>query len=172
MKLLWFALLMGGSCPLVWAQGQIRLLNRLTDVIDARVTYPDGSAVGPEFTAQLYAGPLGADSSSLAPQYPSTPFRDSPPESRGYFFGANVTLNGFAVNEQVTAVIRAYDGETWENSTWRGESNPLSLTAQSELGALPIGLMPFNVYPVPEPGSVLLFIFGVVAIAAARVRLK
>jgi len=58
-----------------FAQGQITFNNRVSGVVDARVTFADGPSigqgVGQGYTAQLFGG---ADANSLAALNPSTTF--------------------------------------------------------------------------------------------------
>jgi hypothetical protein len=62
-------------------------------------------------------------------------------------------------------VMRAYSGSSWESSLIRGESVPFEVRASSDgLAAELVGLQPFSVFPVPEPGALFLLGFGSAAL--------
>src|SRR4051812_4051573 len=82
-----------------------------TDV-NARVTFPDGTPVGPEFIAQLLGGPNTVPP-SLVPLLPLTKFRSGPASELGYVVPlANpVVIPGASGGVKATIAMRAYNGE-------------------------------------------------------------
>jgi hypothetical protein len=62
----------------------------------------------------------------------------------------------------MTFQMRVFNGQTWESSPLRGESNLFDVQPSSPSGdpSNLFGLEPFQVLPVPEPGTIALFGFG------------
>jgi len=122
------ASLLGLGSPEAFGQGEIYLSNRLPPWMDdPPVFYADGSRIGPEggYKAQLYVGPKGATVDELMPLLPTTVFR-SPPLTPGYVSPVLV-VTPYGYGAPVEAVLRVYNGASWETSTCRGESQVLSL---------------------------------------------
>jgi hypothetical protein len=147
-----------------FAQGQVTFNNRVTPLVDARVTFADGSGgVGAGFTAQLFGG---ADASSLTALSPSTTFRTSSAAAQGYVNGVVVDVPGIAAGAKATLVMRVFDTAS---NTKVGESAPITITLGG--GTLPPanleGLQPFTVSGaggpplVPEPSTIALAALGV-----------
>ncbi len=146
-----------------FGQGSIDFDNLGPNGLDARVTFLDGTGVGVGFTAQLFFGPPGTPVESLQPLLPTTTFQTGPPDARGYVVGrSGIPVPGTFELEFQTFVMRAYNGSTWETSTWRGESNPV--TVRLDGGTYPsaylYGLQPFHVVPIPEPSVFALAAVG------------
>jgi hypothetical protein len=148
------------------SQGLIIFNNRVSGEVDARVTFPDGTPVGAGFTAQLYGGPAGTPVDLLTPLLPTTTFRTG--AAMGYIFQVEVRVPGVPRFEDATVQMRVYDGESWESSLIRGDSNIITLTTISETwpSEYLIGLRPFQVSPIPEPGTAVLFACGVAGLLA------
>jgi hypothetical protein len=75
-----------------------------------------------------------------------------------------VAVPGVQPATYATVMMRAYNGQSWETSTIRGESS--LITVPTSGGTLPpkylVGLQGFSVYPVPEPSTVpLVALFGI-----------
>jgi len=154
-----------------FAQGQITFNNRVSGVVDARVTFADGAnigqGVGAGYTAQLFGG---ADANSLAALNPSTTFRTSSAAAQGYVNGVTVTVPGIDSGAKATIVMRVFDS----TSAKVGESAPISITLGGGL-AVPAnleGLQAFTVTAgggggtpiVPEPSTIALAALGVGAL--------
>jgi hypothetical protein len=95
----------------------------------------------------------------------STAFRTVPSAALGYVFGKTVSVSNVPTGERATLVMRVFDGSSWENATCRGESNPITIQLLGSIGTgLPIanlvGLQPFQVDCVPEPGTLTLLGFA------------
>lgn len=146
-----------------FAQGQVTFNNRVTPLVDARVTFADGSGgVGAGFTAQLFGG---ADASSLTALSPSTTFRTSSAAAQGYVNGVVVDVPGIAAGAKATLVMRVFDS----GNAQVGQSAPITITLGG--GTLPPanleGLQPFTVSGaggpplVPEPSTIALAALGV-----------
>jgi hypothetical protein len=142
------------------SQGLIIFNNRVSGEVDARVTFPDGTPVGAGFTAQLYGGPAGTPVDLLTPLLPTTTFRTG--AAMGYIFQVEVRVPGVPRFEDATVQMRVYDGESWESSLIRGDSNIITLTTISETwpSEYLIGLRPFQ-NPRPAMNSSGDSIFGI-----------
>jgi len=157
-----------------FAQGQITFNNRVSGVVDARVTFADGpnigQGVGAGYTAQLFGG---ADANSLAALLPSTTFRTSSAAAQGYVNGVTVTVPGIDSGAKATIVMRVFDS----TSAKVGESAPIVLTLGGGL-AVPAnleGLQAFTITAggggtpiVPEPSTIALAVLGVGALLLRR----
>jgi hypothetical protein len=145
--------------------------------IDAPVSYPDGARVGPEFIGQLFAGPAGTPVSALAPLLPVEHFGFFPdqPQFNGYIFGGIVMIPNVEGNQFATIVLRAYNSDSWETSSYRGESEPITIRLGTPSGTASelIGLEGFNVQPVPEPSTLMIaLIGGLLLLKRARAKLS
>jgi hypothetical protein len=132
--------------------------------INALVTFAQtGERLGNGFFAQLYIGPAGSPVIQLKPQGPILAFSDGP--GAGYIYpGEQVKIQGFDTGVGVTVDVRAFNGVSWEESSIRGESNPLQITLGGIDGSPLFGLQPFTVDNVPEPNAVVLFASGAAAL--------
>lgn len=163
--ILWASLFIS-LVPPACAQGTVSFsnLNRGAG-IDAPVTFADGTRVSAndDYYAKLYAARPGTPLTSLEPIFPIRPFRSNAP---GYFEPLNLTVAGINPGEQAVVVVRAFQGQTWEGSICRGESNLLLVTLSGGL-ATPTdltGLQSFEVSCVPEPYVWSIFVAGLILI--------
>jgi len=148
--------------------------------IDAPVSFNNGTRIGPEFTGQLFGGPAGTPVSALEPLYPIASFTYFPdqPEYNGYIFtGGGVHVPHLNSMLQATVVLRAYNGSSWDTSTYRGESGPITVQFFNPSGpdAILSGLQGFTVEAVPEPGTICLLAGGglmLVSLGRATVKNK
>ena len=138
--------------------------------IDAQVTFLDGSPVGGGYIAQLYGGPAGTPIADLAPCFPTTTFRTD--AGQGYLNREEVVVPGVSIQDKATVQLRVFDGQTWETSLCRGESNVLTVLTGGGLSVIPplVGLEPFHVVCVPEPRAITLFAMSVLCAIFARRR--
>jgi hypothetical protein len=155
-----------------YAQGQITFNNRVSGVVDARVTFADGAnagqGVGAGYTAQLFGG---ADANSLTALNPSTTFRTSSAAAQGYVNGVTVDVPGIASGAKATVVMRVFDAA----NTKVGESAPIVITLGGGL-AVPAnleGMQAFSVTAgatpiIPEPSTIALAALGVGALLLRR----
>jgi hypothetical protein len=140
-----------------YAQGTITFRNRVAALgIDARVTFTDGTGVGEGYTAQLFAGPAGTPILELRPVFPTTTFLSHDEQVKGYISGVTVIVPTVQPEHFATAIMRVFDGPSWEESTFRGESNPVTVRTSQELGSFLVGLQPFQVVPEPQAWAVFL----------------
>jgi len=157
-----------------FAQGQVTFNNRVTGVVDARVTFADGpnagQGVGAGYTAQLFGG---ADANSLAALTPNTTFRTSSAAAMGYVNGVVVDVPGIAAGNKATLVMKVLD------STGKvvGASGSISVSLGG--GTLPPanleGLAAFTVSVgaapvIPEPSTLALAAVGGAAALLLRRR--
>jgi len=153
-----------------FAQGQITFNNRVTGVVDARVTFADGAnagqGVGVGYTAQLFGG---ADAANLTALNPSTTFRTSSAAAQGYVNGVVVDVPGIAPGLNATVVMRVFDSANAQV----GQSTPISITLGG--GTLPpanlTGMQAFTVggvVVIPEPSTIALAALGVGALLLRR----
>jgi hypothetical protein len=155
-----------------YAQGQITFNNRVSGVVDARVTFSDGPNIGQGvaagYTAQLFGG---ADANSLAALIPATTFRTSSAAAQGYVNGVTVDVPGIASGAKATVVMRVFDA----TSTKVGESAPIVITLGGGL-AVPANLEGMQAFTVtsgstpiiPEPSTIALAALGVGALLLRR----
>jgi hypothetical protein len=166
------ATLLAGS-QVTLGQGVVVFNNRVSGQVDARVTFLDGTGVGAGFTAQLYGGPAGSSIEQLTPLFPVTTFRTIPAAALGYVFGEIVRVPDVPPQQDATVVMRVFNNSTWENSSCRGESNPITVILSNGIsdpfGVL-LGLQPFSVNCIPEPGTLALL--GLAAAGWCLVRWK
>jgi hypothetical protein len=129
--------------------------------VDTRVTFADGTPVAGGYTAQLYAGPQGTAESALKRVLPTTTFRTGP-TTAGYILPIALFVPGVDPGQTGTFQMRVFNGETWESSPYRGESNLVDARLSSMTGTPPnlVGLEPFQVLPVPEPGTIAIVCVG------------
>ena len=137
--------------------------------MEARVTYLNGTPITGGFTAQLFGGAEGTPVSALTPLFPTTIFRSAP--LAGYIIPKDVIVPGIPGGNRATLVMRAFSGSSWENSSCRGESNPITIVLYGGFtgpASTLIGLQPFSVDCIPEPSSIALVACGAVAMTLAR----
>jgi len=114
------------SSQALFGQGQVYFNNRVTGVVDARVTTSDGFGLGAGWIAQLFGGPAGTPLSGLTPLFPTTTFRTSSAAAMGYLNGVVVTVPGVAPGEQAALVMRVSCGEPAASISF-AESNLITI---------------------------------------------
>jgi len=152
-----------------FAQGEITFNNRVSGVVDARVTFADGpnagQGVGAGYTAQLFGG---VDANSLTALNPSTTFRTSSAAAQGYVNGVGVIVPGIAPGGKATVVMRVFDS----TSTQVGQSGAITITLGGGVltPANLEGMQPFTVTGtiVPEPSTIALAALGIGALLLRR----
>lgn len=151
-----------------YGQGQITFNNRVSGVVDARVTWSPadllaGQGVGAGYTAQLFGG---ANASSLAALNPSTTFRTSSAAAQGYVNGVVVDVPGIAPGNNATVVMRVFDS----SNTKIGESAAITIALGG--GTVPpanlAGMQAFTVSVIPEPSTIALAALGIGALLLRR----
>jgi hypothetical protein len=165
-------------------QGTINFNTHTMDV-EAKFFMRDGTTplAGTGYTAQLFAGPLGAAESALLPIYPTTTFRTG--VAAGYLIpvGAVVVPN-VPPGQKATMQLRVWDNAggtiaTWESATTKFggklfDTSPLG--GEDPNGWPPtvppdlVGLTSASFGGLPEPsalltGTVALSVFGIVQVA-------
>jgi len=157
-----------------YAQGTLVFNNRIPGVVDARVTF-GGAGVGAGFTAELLGGPVGG---TLQPLTPTATFRTSPAAALGYINApaSAVVVPGVPAGGTAQIVMRAFNGATYESSSIRGQSTPITV---GPLGGTPPGgapLTPPNLVNlqafelVPEPSTIALGVLGLAGALLLRRR--
>lgn len=138
------------SLPLQEDSGAVVFNNRVVGVLDVRVILPDGTPAGAGWTAQLYGGPEGGTLNGL---FPATTFRTTSDATLGYVAPVDVTVPGVRSGARATLVMRVFNGETFETSALRLESNPFTVAVGG--GILPpanlAGLSSFHVVSDAKP---------------------
>lgn len=158
----------------IWAQGQLNFVNRLVaSGIDAPIRGVDNSLLqGPNYVADLFYGPVGADPSTFSNLGLAVAFRTG--AAAGYLPATGVTLP-FAVGTDVQVQIRAWNlsaGSTWAAASVNplGEVSPIDsrnpaitvkLTGPPDAAAAMTGLVGHSLVPVPEPSTILLGLAGI-----------
>jgi len=155
----------------VFAQGELTFNNRVTGVVDARVTFADGpnigQGVGAGYTAQLFGG---ADASSLTPLTPATTFRTSSAAAQGYVTSVGVIVPNIGPGSKATIVMHVFDSANKDI----GKSGPITITLGGGVltPANLEGLQPFTVTGggaiIPEPSTIALAALGVGALLLRR----
>lgn len=138
-----------------YGQGAVTFNNRVTGVVDAKVTLADGTGAGAGFTAQLYGGPAGTAVDKLVALTPSTTFRTG--NAVGYVNPVDVTVTGVAAGAQATLVMRAFNGTDFNSATTKGTSGAITIALGG--GTLPpanlTGLTGFQLSGGTTPGPVI-----------------
>jgi hypothetical protein len=152
-----------------YAQGTVQLNNNLSGQVVARVFMPDGTTGVAGYTAQL----VHLNGDSVTPLTPTTTFR-STGAGVGFISPAvDVAVPGVAGGSTATLALRAFDGATYETSTFRGQSAPVTVTlggagSPPSTPAALTGLTSFNVQLVPEPSTIALALLGGAALLLRR----
>jgi len=153
-----------------FAQGTVNFNNRITGVVDARVTFADGSGgVGAGYDAVLYGGAENA--ATLSALTPSTTFRTSTAAAQGYVNAVVVEVPGVAFGGNAKIQMKVFQG-----ATEVGASAPITVALGG--GNLPpgnlVGLQAFTVGGgapiVPEPSTIALAAIGGAAMLLLRRR--
>lgn len=152
------------------AQGLIEFTTRSAVGVDAAVTFIDGTPVGPTFNAQLYGGPAQAAVADLTPLSPATVFRSGSSAAQKYIVPVVVSVPGVLPGEIGKFFMRAFNGPTWETSTYRGESQPFGdLVGGGDFIPPTRDVSAFTVGAVPEPSTLALWaIAGIVLVVRRR----
>lgn len=104
--------------------GTVEFNNRIVGTVDARVLLPDGTGVGAGWIAELLAGPEGG---TLTPVTPTTTFRTSSAAAMGYLNSVDISVPKVAPGARSTLVMRAFNGASYDTSTLRGQSKPITV---------------------------------------------
>ncbi len=147
---------------------------------------PIPAAIGPNFTAQLFGGPLGTADASLVPCFPSTTFRTQTALA-GFVVAppTPVTLPGVPPGFQARLQLRVWDNRGGTITSWAdalqaaadgtlmlGDSlafDSLPLGGGTTLSPILIGLTSFNL-TVPEPSVIALGVLGFAGLLLLRRR--
>lgn len=116
--------------------------------VNAPVARIDGSPPGEEFTAQLYAGAAGTPPSSLVPLIPATKFHGS--GSLSLYVKPVIVSPPANAGNRATIVLRVFNGSTFESSTVRGESIPITIVMGGAT-LLPSNLVGLEGFLLSEP---------------------
>lgn len=198
MKSLLVGVIVAGSAFGAFAQGQIVFNNRVTGEVDARIfgveagnvlktgntatgtpagtQVYNGVALAAGYTAELWAG---ANAGSLvAVPGTQTTFRTTSAAANGYINGLTATIPGFDGGTTPVLQVRVWDNNgglitSYAAATVRGAS--LTFTSPQLGGgttAIPtpnmVGLLSFNIAPVPEPSTIALAGLGLGGLLLAR----
>jgi hypothetical protein len=129
--------------------------------VDAPVSLPDGSPVGPAFRAQLLGGPLGTAPGLLSPLLPTTVFRSESPTTSYYVVPVTVSAPNVPPGSEAVFIMRAFNAASWEDATIRGESALFRNLVGDSSNPLSLGnLRAFQVFPIPEPHPLILLFPG------------
>lgn len=166
MKTLTAALVGLISSLAIFGQGTVHFNTRIPGLVDARFMCSDGLGLGAGFTAQLFGGTEGTPLDRLEPLYPTTTFRTSSVATLGYVNPVDVTVPGVAPGDRAVLLMRAYRGPSWEQATFRMQSNPITITLGG--GLLPpanlVGMNGTTIIGgggcIPEPSTVALWVLG------------
>jgi len=166
-----------------FGQGTINFNNLVTARgINAPVLRADGTGAGSGATpanAQLFlvGGTAGAKTYTAIPGVLA--FRTSPAAAQGYVANpGQVTVPNIAGGQQVTVVMRAWDGASYDAAAASqnlafGTSNEITLTL-GNAGSPPsvpadlVGLTGFTILAVPEPSTMALGLLGAAALLYRR----
>ena len=150
--------------PAAFAQGLVYFNNRVTGVVDARVTWLAEQGIGAGYTAQLFGAPEGTPVVKLTPLFPTTTFRTSSAASQGYINPVVVEVPGVAPGQRATLVMRVFPTGGIFELPYGGESNQIIVTLGGDI--LPPanleGLRPFPCC-IPERSTLT---FGALAVLA------
>jgi hypothetical protein len=160
-------------------EGSLVFNNRVSGVVDAKVTFNGNAAQGPGgqtpgATADLFLVSLNGTAKNVA-LTPTTTFRSSSAAASFYVNQADVSVPGSKPGDSVTLIMRAYntalgaDAAKLSNNGY-GESAPFTISLGG--GANPpanlVGLSGFDYKVVPEPTTIALGILGAAALLIRR----
>ncbi len=150
------------------AQGLVNVANR-NGFVQAPIFDMDGTPLrGPDYVAQLYAGPVAG---SLTPQAEPIPFRTGPESGWGYLFGGPIVLDFVEQGETFAAQLRVWNiivAPTFEEARAAGglwgmsdviypQAAPHPVTGQwSGPEGYLVGLQSFSLIPEPRMSALLL----------------
>jgi len=160
-----------------YGQGQFVFNNRIGTEVNARFIGPSDPATGtsssvgsPDFTVQLFGGPVGAAPSALVPLDPAgTTFRGAAgTTTAGYVVGVTPTVPGVAIGGNASILVKVLGpggsqdfGPFTVNGLGGGTATPPNLA---------LGTSPLTVNLVPEPATLALGALGVGALLMFRRR--
>ncbi|HYE31884.1 MAG TPA: PEP-CTERM sorting domain-containing protein [Methylomirabilota bacterium] len=154
-----------------FAQGQLNFNNRLTGVVDAPISRPDGTGAGAGVTAELVLVQGGSETVLT----PVTTFRTSSAAATFYVNPVDVIVPGVQAGQTATLKVRAYEGASYATATLRGESATFNLAlGGTPPGGAPLtppalaGLQGFALQVVPEPSTIALGVLGAAALLLRR----
>jgi hypothetical protein len=110
-----------------FADATVYFSTYLPGAVDARITWKNGAGIGQGLKAQLYGGPSGTPVDQLAPLQPQTTFQTRSAAASGYVNPVLVTIPGVVPNTSATLLMRVFDGASYETSSVRGESDPITV---------------------------------------------
>ncbi|PYJ96869.1 MAG: hypothetical protein DME23_18465 [Verrucomicrobia bacterium] len=163
-----------------YAQGTVNFNTRVIPDVDVKVFDVDGTTplAGTGFTAQLFGGPQGTATNSLAPIVPTAAFRTG--AGAGYIVPTgNVPVAGVLENGTATLQLRVWDNmggtitsyaQAVTSNAKHGASNAFDLGPLGGTLTTPPnlkGLLTFNLV-VPEPSTIALGILGAAALLLRR----
>lgn len=124
--------------------GQLYFSNQVGSEVNAPVLRPDGTGAGAGVKAQLF---LVGSGGLLTALEPVTTFRTSTPAAF-YVTPVTVTVPNAGAGTTVTVRMRAWDGDSYETATVRGESNNVTVTLGGGAVVPPnlVGLHGFTLY--------------------------
>jgi len=159
-----------------YGQGQFVFNNRIGSEVNARFVLPGDptgqSGVGsPDYTVQLFGGPVGTAPTALAPLDPTgTTFRGAPGSAAaGYVVGITPTVPGVAAGANASVLVRV----TGPGGA-KTDFGPFTVTGLGGGALTPpnlqLGTTPLTVTAVPEPTTLALGALGLGALLAIRRR--
>ena len=154
-----------------YAQGTVQFNNRIVGTVDALVKDSTGAGVSAGFTAQLYASATASGTLVAVPG--TTTFRTG--AAAGYVNAIDVAIPGIAGGAQATIVMRAFNGATYETSTIRGSSAPITIAlggggSPPAPAAALANMVGFTVAGtvIPEPSTIALGTLGLAMLLIRR----
>ncbi|MBI2949684.1 MAG: hypothetical protein HYY23_18775 [Verrucomicrobia bacterium] len=172
MRKLLIALVAVTATPALLGQGTIIFNNRnVAAGIDAKILGPSGAGLsGPDWKADLVAGPAGTPLARLVPVPNSTtPFRTG--VAAGYVTPITVTIPNIGPGARATVAVRVFNGSSGLSSY--GTSSPITVPTGDPTTSPPglptdmIGLTGFA-FLCPEPPTYALAILAAVALLLWR----
>jgi len=162
-----------------FGQGTINFTTRIAGVLDAPVFKPDGvtgAGAGTPANAQLFMVTGSGATATYTALSPATTFRASPAgAAQNYVIppATPVTVQGVAARQQISVVLRAWEGASYDTAAVFGQSQPITITLGGPVAGQPddfpanlVGLQGFSM--VPEPSTMALGLLGAAALLYRR----